>query len=100
MHTSARTFTRARTTGGACITQKLLGKIRDVDENSSAIWRSIYTWLCDNKKILTDGSYFFLIPVLKDEGNDGKATSKSGLALNGISYCGKLRTVRSGGSWL
>ena len=35
-----------------------------------------------------------------DRGNDGKTTSKSGLALNGISYYGKLRTVRSGGSWL
>ena len=35
-----------------------------------------------------------------DRGNDGKATSKSGLALNGISYYGKLRTARSGGSWL
>ena len=33
-------------------------------------------------------------------GNDGKTTSKSGLALNGISYCGKPRTARSGGSWL
>ena len=31
-------------------------------------------------------------------GNDGKTTSKSGLALNGISYYGKLRTARSGGS--
>ena len=27
-----------------------------------------------------------------DTGNDGKTTSKSGLALNGISYYGKLRT--------
>ena len=35
-----------------------------------------------------------------DRGNDGKTTSKSGLASNGISYCGKLRTVRSGRSWL
>ena len=33
-----------------------------------------------------------------DSGNDGKTTSQSGLALNGISYYGKLR--RSGGSWL
>ena len=33
-------------------------------------------------------------------GNDGKTTSKSGLALKGISYYGKLRTARSGGSWL
>ena len=33
-------------------------------------------------------------------GNDGKTTSESGLALIGISYCGKLRTVRSGGGWL
>ena len=32
--------------------------------------------------------------------NDGKKTSKSGLALNGISYYGKLRTVRGGGSRL
>ena len=32
--------------------------------------------------------------------HDGKTTSKSGLALNGISYYEKLRTVRSGGSWL
>ena len=35
-----------------------------------------------------------------DRGNDGKATSMSGLALNGIYYCGKPRTARSGGSWL
>ena len=35
-----------------------------------------------------------------DRGNDGKTTSKSGLALNGISYYGKPRTTRSGGSWL
>ena len=33
-----------------------------------------------------------------DRGNDGKTTSKSGLALNGISCYGKLRTARSGGS--
>ena len=30
----------------------------------------------------------------------GRKTSKSGLALNGISYYGKPRTARSGGSWL
>ena len=35
-----------------------------------------------------------------DRGNDGKTTSKSGLALNGTSCYGKLRTTRSGGSWL
>ena len=35
-----------------------------------------------------------------DRGNDGKTTSKSGLALNGISYYKKLRIERSGGSWL
>ena len=35
-----------------------------------------------------------------DRGNDGKTTSKSGLALNGTAYYGKLRTARSGGSWL
>ena len=35
-----------------------------------------------------------------DRGNDGKTTSKSGLALSGIHYYGKLRTVRSGGRWL
>ena len=35
-----------------------------------------------------------------DRGNDGKTTSKSVLALNGTSYYRKLRTVRSGGSWL
>ena len=35
-----------------------------------------------------------------DRGNDGKTTSKSGLALNGIYYYGKLRTARSGGSGL
>ena len=29
--------------------------------------------------------------------NDGKTTSESGLALNGTSHCGKLRTARSGG---
>ena len=35
-----------------------------------------------------------------DRGNDGKTTSNSGLALNRINYYGKLRTTRSGGSWL
>ena len=35
-----------------------------------------------------------------DRGNDGKTTSKSGLALNGIPHYGKPRAVRSGGSWL
>ena len=35
-----------------------------------------------------------------DGGNAEKTTSKSGLALNGISYYGKPRTARSGGSWL
>ena len=35
-----------------------------------------------------------------DRGNGGKTASKSGLALNGISYCGKLRTAKNGGSWL
>ena len=35
-----------------------------------------------------------------DRGNDGKTTSKSGLALSGISYNGKPKTARSGGSWL
>ena len=35
-----------------------------------------------------------------DKGNNGKTTSKSGLALNGIYYYGKLRAARSGGSWL
>ena len=33
-------------------------------------------------------------------GKDGKTTSKSGLAFNGTSHYGKLRTKRSGGSWL
>ena len=35
-----------------------------------------------------------------DRGNDGKTTSKSGLALNGTSYYGKLRISRSGRGWL
>ena len=35
-----------------------------------------------------------------DRENDGKTTSKIGLALKGIPYYGKLRTARSGGSWL
>ena len=35
-----------------------------------------------------------------DRGNDGKTTSRSGLTLDGISYYGKQRTARSGGSWL
>ena len=35
-----------------------------------------------------------------DRGIDGKTTSKSGLALNRTSCYGKLRTARSGGSWL
>ena len=33
-------------------------------------------------------------------GNDGNTTLKSKLALNGISYQGKSRPARSGGSWL
>ena len=33
-------------------------------------------------------------------GIDGKTTSKNGLALIGISYSGKPRIARSGGSWL
>ena len=35
-----------------------------------------------------------------DRGKNGKTTSKSGLTFNGISYCGKPRTARSGGRWL
>ena len=35
-----------------------------------------------------------------DRGYDGKTTPKSGLALNGMSHYGKLRTARSGGNWL
>ena len=35
-----------------------------------------------------------------DRGNDGKTTSKSGMALYGISYHRKPRTTRSGKSWL
>ena len=35
-----------------------------------------------------------------DRWNDVKTTSKSGLALNGISHNGKLRTTRSLWSWL
>ena len=35
-----------------------------------------------------------------DRGNNGKTTSKSGLAFNVIYYYGKPRTARSGGSWL
>ena len=35
-----------------------------------------------------------------DRENDGKTPSESGLALSGTSYCGKLRTARSEGSWL
>ena len=35
-----------------------------------------------------------------DRENDGKTTSKNGLAMSGISYYGKLRTARSGGSWM
>ena len=35
-----------------------------------------------------------------DRRHDGKTTSKSGMALNGIYYYGKPRTARSGGSWL
>ena len=35
-----------------------------------------------------------------DRRNDGKTTSMSGLALNGISYYGKPATARCGGSWL
>ena len=35
-----------------------------------------------------------------DRGNNGKTTSKSGLAFHGTLHYGKLRTERSGGSWL
>ena len=35
-----------------------------------------------------------------DRGNNGKTASKNGLALNGIPYYRKPRTVRGGGSWL
>ena len=35
-----------------------------------------------------------------DRGKVGKTTSKSGVALNGISYYGKPRIMGSGGSWL
>ena len=35
-----------------------------------------------------------------DRRNEGKTTSKCGLALIRISHFGKLRTTRSGGSWL
>ena len=35
-----------------------------------------------------------------DRGNDGKTTSKRGLALNGIYYYGKPRTAKTSGSWL
>ena len=35
-----------------------------------------------------------------DRGNDGKTTSKSEVALNGMSYYGKPRTARSGRSRL
>ena len=35
-----------------------------------------------------------------DRGSDGKTTSETGLALNGISHYRKPRTARSGGSWL
>ena len=37
--------------------------------------------------------------TMEDRENDWKKTSGSGLALNGTSYCGKLRTTESGGSW-
>ena len=47
-----------------------------------------------------DGEQFKEEDEEADRGNDGKTTSKSGLALNGTSCYGKLRTVRSGGSWL
>ena len=36
----------------------------------------------------------------QSRGNDGKTTSKSGLALKGTAFYGKLRTTRSGGNWL
>ena len=36
----------------------------------------------------------------KRQRKNGKTTSERGLASNGASYYGKLRTARSGGSWL
>ena len=48
--------------------------------------------------------YYYYIKMVETNGtkrgNDGKTTSKSGLALNEIAYYRKLRTVMSGGSWL
>ena len=48
--------------------------------------------------------YYYYIKMVETNrtmrGNDGKTTSKSGLALNEIAYYGKLRTVMSRGSWL
>ena len=59
------------------------------------VWARVLDW-----PRLSDREQFKEGDEEADRGNDGKTTSKSGLALNGTSYYGKPRTVRSGGSWL
>ena len=68
------------------------------------MWEKIYTYgkrlACDIERKDTDigNEQFKEEDEEADRGNDGKTTSKSGLALNGKSCYGKLRTARSGGS--
>ena len=52
------------------------------------------------KQILVKKSKSIYHKLKADRGNDGKTTSKSRLASNGIYYYEKTRIARSGGSWL
>ena len=56
--------------------------------------------LCSYTNYCAVCSLPFCRNLLPDRGNDGKTTSKGGLAFNGIYFYGKPRTAKSGGSWL
>ena len=52
---------------------------------------------------VADGDAFAVVVVVFDDHEDDLqvvVVVVSGLALNGTSYYGKLRTVKNGGSWL
>ena len=63
-------------------------------------WLSKVLRCNDSKPILSYREQFKEGDEEADRGNDGKTTSRSGLALNGTLYYGNPRTARSGGSWL
>ena len=62
-------------------------------------WYELVTWSSGLAKTISYSKQFKEGDEEADRGNNGKTTSKNGLALNGISYYGKLRTGRNGGSW-